>query len=126
MAKVTDYLKELKHYQPHYRKQRPDNNVFFANIMAYGCNLGVEKMAKVARSVTTTELENTANWYFDLDNIQKATDAINNFMDKMELPNLFRKKQGELHTSSDGQKISVASDTTIDAHYSFKYFRKGR
>jgi len=124
--KVTNYLKELKHYQPYYRKQRPDNNVFFANIMAYGCNLGVEKMAKVARSVTTTELENTANWYFDLDNIQKATDTINNFMDKMELPNLFRKKKGELHTSSDGQKIGVASDTTIDAHYSFKYFGRGK
>ena len=59
--KVTNYLKELTHYQPYYRKQRPDNNVFFANIMAYGCNLGVEKMAKVARSVTTAELENTAN-----------------------------------------------------------------
>lgn len=124
--KVTNYLKELKHYQSYYRKQRPDNNVFFANIMAYGCNLGVEKMAKVARSVTTTELDNTANWYFDLDNIRKATDTINNFMDKMELPNLFKKKKGKLHTSSDGQKIGVASDTTIDAHYSFKYFGSGK
>lgn len=124
--KVTNYLKDLKHYQPYYRKQRPDNNVFFANIMAYGCNLGVEKMAKVARSVTTTELENTANWYFDLDNIRKATDTVNNFMDKMELPNLFRKKKGQLHTSSDGQKIGVASESTIDAHYSFKYFGRGK
>ena len=123
---ITHYLKELKHYQPYYRKQRPANNVFFANIMAYGCNLGVEKMAKVARSITTTELENTANWYFDLDNIRKATDTINNFMDKLELPNLFRKKKGELHTSSDGQKIGVAADWTIDAHYSFKYFGRGK
>jgi len=123
---VTHYLKDLKHYQSHYRKQRPANNVFFANIMAYGCNLGVEKMAKVARSITTTELENTANWYFDLDNIRKATDTINNFMDKLELPNLFRKKKGELHTSSDGQKIGVAADWTIDAHYSFKYFGRGK
>jgi TnpA family transposase len=123
---LTDYLAHFKHYQPYYRKQRPNKNVFFADIMAYGCNLGVEKMAKVARSVTATELENTANWYFDLENIQKATDTISNFMDKLELPNLFKKKKGELHTSSDGQKIPVASDTTIDAHYSFKYFGSGK
>jgi hypothetical protein len=123
---LTNYSTHFKHYQPYYRKQRPSKNVFFADIMAYGCNLGVEKMAKVARSVTATELENTANWYFDLENIQKATDTINNFMDKLELPNLFRKKKEELHTSSDGQKIAVASDTTIDAHYSFKYFGRGK
>jgi TnpA family transposase len=61
-----------------------------------------------------------------LENIQKATDTISNFMDKLELPNLFKKKKGELHTSSDGQKIPVASDTTIDAHYSFKYFGSGK
>lgn len=123
---LTNYLDNFKHYQPYYRKQRPAKNVFLAALMAYGCNLGVEKMAKVARSLTASELENTANWYFDLENIQKATDTINNFMDKLELPNLFRKNKEQLHTSSDGQKIGVASNTTIDAHYSFKYFGSGK
>jgi TnpA family transposase len=55
-----------------------------------------------------------------------STDTVNNFMNRLELPNLFRKKKGKLHTSSDGQKIAVASDETIDAHYSFKYFGRGK
>ena len=85
---ITGYLDKFKHYQSSYKKQRPNKKVFFAGLMAYGCNIGVEKMAKVARSVTTTQLDNTANWYFDLENIYKASDTINNFMDKLELANL--------------------------------------
>lgn len=120
--KLTPYLDSFEHYQPYYRKERPNQNIFLAGIMAYGCNLGVDTMAKVARSVTANQLENTANWYFDLENIQKATDKINNFMNKLDLANRFRKQEGKLRTSSDGQKIDVASET-IDATYSYKYAR---
>lgn len=123
---LTGYLDAFEHYQPHYRKQRPDENVFFAGIMAYGCNLGVETMAKVARSVVASELENTVNWYFDLENIQKATDKINNFMDSLDLANQFKKQKDRLLTSSDGQKIEMASEQTIDAAYSYKHTGKSK
>ncbi|MEN0048101.1 MAG: Tn3 family transposase [Bacteroidota bacterium] len=121
---LTSYLNTFEHYQSYYRRQRPDDNVFLAGIMAYGCNLGVETMAKVARSVTAAQLENTANWYFDLENIQKATDKINNFMNDLELANLFRKQKGKLRTSSDGQKINMASEQTIDATFAYKHAGK--
>ena len=123
---LTNYLDDFKHYQPHYKKARPHPNVFFAGITAYGCNLGVNTMAKVARAVCASELDNTVNWYFDLENIQKANDKINDFISRLELANLFRKQKGELHTSSDGQKINVASGQTIDATYSYKYFGSGK
>ncbi|BDS15678.1 transposase [Aureispira anguillae] len=123
---ITGYLDAFEHYHPHYRKQRPDENVFFAGIMAYGCNLGVETMAKVAHSLAALELENTVNWYFDLENIQKATDKINNFMDSLDLANQFKKQKDKLLTSSDGQKIEMASEQTIDAAYSYKHTGKSK
>ena len=42
----------------------------------------------------------------------------------MPLANLYRKKQDELRTSSDGQKIKTISESTIFASYSAKYFDK--
>ena len=39
----------------------------------------------------------------------------------MELPNLYRRHQEKLHTSSDGQKYGV-SVPSLNANYSFKYF----
>lgn len=124
---ITGYLKDFKHYQSHFKKQRPDDRAFLATIMAYGSNIGVETMAGTARSVAASELENIANWYFELENIKKATDTINIFTAQLELANRMKQQQDQLHTSSDGQKIRVASDHTIDGVYSFKYFgsRKG-
>jgi len=123
---LTNYLKSFKHYQPYYKKARPHKNIFFAAITAYGCNIGVDTMAQVTHGICASGLGNTANWYFDLDNIYKANNKINDFTGRLELANLFQKQEGELHTSSDGQKINVASAQTIDATYSYKYFGKGK
>lgn len=123
---LTGYLSDFKHYQSYFRKQRPDNKAFLATIMAYGSNIGVETMASTARSITASQLEGIANWYFDLENIKKATDTINIFTSQLELANQMKKHKDQLHTSSDGQKIRVASDQTIDAVYSFKYFGSGK
>jgi len=56
----------------------------------------------------------------------KANDAISNFTNKLPFANLYRKKQGELRTSSDGQKIKLISTNTIFGNYSGKYYRKGK
>jgi TnpA family transposase len=42
-------------------------------------------------------------------------------MDRLELPELYRRHPGMLHTSSDGQKFEVAVESLL-ATYSFKYF----
>ena len=63
------------------------------------------------------------NWYFPLENVQGANDRIVRFMDRMDLPNLYRREEDVLHTSSDGQKCEVAVDS-LNANYSFKYLGK--
>jgi len=123
---ITNFLEEFRHLQTLYRKSRPDKSVFFAGITAFGCNLGLQAMAKAALPISSSHLENTANWYFSLKNINKANDTIANFTSRLPLANLHRKKEGELRTSSDGQKIKVISENTIYATYSTKYFNKGK
>ena len=86
---ATRYLDDFVHFQPKYQKKRPENALFFAGITAYGCNLGIPTMTRVATPMSETELENTVNWYFDLANIDKANDAIVDFIAGMELPQLY-------------------------------------
>lgn len=121
---ATNFLEEFKHLQPTYRRKKPNKSVFFAGITAYGCNLGIPAMAQAASQVQANHLENTANWYFSLENINRANDAISKFTDSIPLANLYRKNQEELRTSSDGQKIKTISENTIFASYSTKYFDK--
>src|SRR3954452_16557497 len=45
-------------------------------------------------------------------------------MDRLELPQVYRRSPDRLHTSSDGQKFEVRADS-LNANYSFKYFGKG-
>lgn len=122
---ATRYLDDFIHFQPKYQKKRPENALFFAGITAYGCNLGIPTMTRVATPMSETELENTVNWYFDLANIDKANDAIVDFLAGMELPQLYKQYKDQLHTSSDGQKFNVKG-SSIHSTYSYKYFGKGR
>ena len=123
---TTNFVEHFQHLQPLYRKKRPDKSLFFAGITAFGCNLGIPTMAKAASQVRVSQLENATNWYFNLANINKANDAISNFTATLPLANLYLKKEGELRTSSDGQKIRLISENTIFADYSAKYYRKSR
>jgi len=122
---TTGYLNDFIHFQSKYPKERPNNPLFYAGITAYGCNLGIPTMTKVATPMTEAELENTVNAYFSLANIDKANDTIVNFMAKMELPQLYKRYKDQLHTSSDGQKFGVKGNSVHSA-YSYKYFKKGR
>lgn len=55
--------------------------------------------------------------------MQSANDRILQLMDRLNLANIYRPKNGRLHTSSDGQKFEVAVDS-LNANYSFKYLGK--
>jgi TnpA family transposase len=46
-------------------------------------------------------------------------------MAAMELPNIYRRSESEVHTASDGQKFEVRTDS-LNANHSFKYFGKGQ
>lgn len=115
----------LTHWNPRHRQSRPSEEVFFAGVLGYGCNLGLTKMAHTSRNISLNTLENTVNWYFTLENVLKANHAIVDLMGKLKIGSLFKKDSKVVHTSSDGQKFYVQVDS-IHANYSYKYFGKER
>ncbi|SNR99651.1 Transposase and inactivated derivatives, TnpA family [Hymenobacter mucosus] len=66
-------------------------------------------------------MENTVNWYFSLENLRRANDAVVALTGKLPVSRLFQRDPGQTHTSSDGQKYYVAVDS-IHATHSYKYF----
>lgn len=122
---TTKFIDVFVHTQPRYAKKRPDENVFIAGIMGYGCNIGIRKMGKITQPISPHELENVAEWYLSLENIEASNQRILDYLDEMELPNIFRKAKEGLRTSSDGQKIDMAVES-LNASYSYKYFGKGK
>ncbi|WP_083322613.1 Tn3 family transposase [Hymenobacter lapidarius] len=111
----------LTHWSPRNRPARPAERVFFAGVMAYGCNLGLTRMAHATKHVAQSALENTVNWYFSLDNLRQANDAVIALTGKLPVSRLFQRHPEAVHTSSDGQKYYVAVDS-IHATHSYKYF----
>jgi TnpA family transposase len=111
----------LTHWSPRNRPPRPAERVFFAGLMAYGCNLGLTRMAHATKHVALATLENTVNWYFSLENLRRANDAVIALTGKLPVSRLFKRHPEVVHTSSDGQKYYVAVDS-IHATHSYKYF----
>jgi hypothetical protein len=122
---ATNFLGEFEHWQIKYRRAKPAAKIFFAGVIGYGCDIGHRKLAQISKQIDENELDNAVNWYFSLENVQSANDRIVRFMDRMDLPNLYRREEDVLHTSSDGQKVEVAVDS-LNANYSFKYFGKDK
>jgi TnpA family transposase len=119
----TGWMEEFRHWQQRHHHGRPEERVIYAGVIGLGCTIGIRKMARISHPLSETELENAINWYFSVDNINSADDRVLQLMDRLELPNLLRRTQGRLHTSSDGQKFEVRADS-LNANYSFKYFGK--
>lgn len=117
----TNFLNCFKHRLHKYQKIRPKNRLFYASIMAYGCNIGISRMAKISNPINQNKLETLANNYCYLENIEKANDAVIRFTKSLSLPQIYKQSRDKLHTSSDGQKLLVDGDTIFSA-YSFKYF----
>ena len=122
---VTGYLDALDHTQTTHIGKRPEAKTFYAGIMGLGCNIGVKRIAKISIAINQNSLENTVNWYFSPDNLDKANDRILSFIGQLDMHTLFQKNQEQSHTSSDGQKYPVSGDS-LNANYSFKYLGKDR
>lgn len=118
-------LRSFEHWQQTHVRQTTSHPALLAGIMGLGCGIGVRKMARISSSVTESELDHTVNWRFSLENIRAANDVVVKAMDAMELPNLYRQTQDQIHTASDGQKFEVRGDS-LHASRSFKYFGQGQ
>ena len=118
-------LDEFQHWQQTHVHPSPSPTALLAGVMGLGCGIGVQKMAQISPVISERELENAVNWRFSLDNLVAANDRVVRAMDQMELPNIYRRSSGRLHTSSNGQKFEIRAES-LNANYSFKYFGKGR
>ncbi len=118
--RLTGFIDAFEPWYVKYARSRPPEKTFLAGIVGYGCFIGIGKIARISQWINATELETTVNGYFTLDNLHGANDLILKFMDQLELPEMYRRQAGRLHTSSDGQKYGVAVES-LNANYSFKY-----
>ena len=114
-------FEEFRHWQQVNVDQTPSTAITIAGIMGLGCAIGVQKMARISREVSERELEYAVNWRFSLENIVAANDRVVAAMERMELPQIYRRSREMLHTSSDGQKFEVRKPS-LNASNSFKYF----
>lgn len=127
---TVGYLDCFQHYNLKYKKQRPSPELFIAAIIGYGCNVGIRKVARISKGIAPNQLENVANWYFMVENIQAANQRLVEMIDQVPLSDIYRKKAGgdhphQMHTASDGQKFGVHGHS-LNANRSFKYFGSGK
>ncbi|MDA7887145.1 Tn3 family transposase [bacterium] len=119
----SQFLEKFQHWQQRYNRTRPTKGTFIAAISALGCDIGTGKILQISREINSSELENTVNWYFHPEGLQRANDRLLAFMDRLELAQVYRRSQDQLHTSSDGQQFEVRGES-LNANYSHKYSRK--
>jgi len=118
---VCDFRSCFSHFANKHHKMRPEVEVLLAGIVGKGCNLGLDRIANISVGISKNVLKNTVDWFFDLKNVQAASNRIVYYIDKLSLANAYRHDANQLHTSSDGQKFYVAVDS-LNAAYSYKYF----
>ena len=121
----TKFLESFEHFSIKHQKGRPDDNTFMAIIMALGCNIGIKKISKISKGISADTLENAFTWYFTQENLNTINALIISVINQLFLSRLYLTKEGEIHTSSDGQKFGVKPES-LNANYSFKYFGKER
>ena len=101
-------------------KFRPSDETFFAALIAQGCNIGIDKMERIAKGIQGHSLKHIADWYLNQEALQDVNDTIIKFKNTLSLPDIHRKDVDKVHTASDGQKILVKPDS-LNASYSYKY-----
>jgi hypothetical protein len=108
---LPEFLEAFTPWHVQYARAKPPEKTFLAGIVGYGCFIGIGKIAGISKWINESELETTINGYFTLDTLHAANDRVLQFMDRLELPEIYRRHAGRLHTSSDGQKYGVAVDS---------------
>ena len=85
--------------------------------------MNLNRLANSSIGIKSEALNNVVNWHFSMKNIQAANNKVIRLIDKLHLSTAFQHELGQLHTSSDGRKVTVAVDSILASH-SYKYFGK--
>ncbi len=122
---ASNFTDCFSHFSQKGYKTRPLNEAFYATIIAFGCNIGIGRMAKISSGITIDTLNHLVKWYFSKENLDEANARLNSIINELSLSKIYKKNLNENHTSSDGQKFSV-DVPSIHANHSFKYFGSGK
>lgn len=122
--KQCHFLKAMVPLQPRYAKKIADEDSLMATIMAQAMNHGNFKMADTS-DIPYHVLEATLQQYLRLATLKDANDIISNFIAQLPIFSCYSFDLETLYGSVDGQKFG-ATDPTLKARHSRKYFDKGR
>ena len=120
---VTQFTASFKHHSIKHSKMKPQHEMIFAGVVGKGRNMDLNLLANSSIGIKAESLNNIVNWHFSLKNIQAANNRVTRLINKLHLSTAFQYKPGQLHTSSDGRKVTVAVDSILASH-SYKYFGK--
>jgi len=109
----------FEHRLGRYVKQKSDDSVLIACLIAWGTNMGLGRLSETS-DISYHALANASNNFFRPETLTNANDLVSNAI--AELPIFRHYDIGEsLHSSSDGQKFE-SQIQTINARHSPKYF----
>jgi len=113
------FMEAFSHVLGRYAKQKADDRVIIACLVAWGTNMGLGRMGEIS-DIGYDILAMTSDNFIRLETLREANDYISNAI--AQLP-IFRYYDiGEtIHSSSDGQKFETQIPT-VNARYSSKYF----
>lgn len=113
------YAEAFEHRLARYGKQKLDESVSTACLIAWGTNMGLGRMGDTS-DIGYHVLSNASDNFLRPETLRKANDIVSNAI--ADLP-IFQHYNidGALHSSSDGQKFD-SQIQTINARHSPKYF----
>ena len=112
-------MNAFEHVLGRYAKQKADNRVIIAALIAWGTNMGLGRMGEVS-DISFQELSRSSDNFIRLETLKKANDRISNAIAELAIFEHYNIAD-RLHSSSDGQKFETQIDT-INARHSPKYF----
>ncbi|MEG3977561.1 Tn3 family transposase [Microcoleus sp. herbarium8] len=109
----------FEHLLGRYAKQKSDDSVLIACLIAWGTNMGLGRMGETS-DISYHSLVNASDNVLRPETLKQANDQVSNAIAKLPI---FQHYDigGELHSSSDGQKFE-SQIQTINARHSPKYF----
>jgi len=121
----TDYISSFTHYSRKNAKSNPSQESIYAAIIALGCNISIRKMGRISDGINPDILEYVVRWFFSKNNIDEANRKIVALINSLPLSNIYLDNEGQINTSSDGQKFNIGVPS-LNAAYSLKYFGTGK
>ncbi|HEY1015756.1 MAG TPA: Tn3 family transposase, partial [Herpetosiphonaceae bacterium] len=117
------FMDAFDHVLGRYARQRPDDRVIHACLIAWGTNVGLHRMGEMSDIATGALIRASGN-YVRLETLRAATTIIVNAIAAKPLFQAYT-IDGVVHSSSDGQKFATIIDTPRSQHAA-RYFATGK